>query len=78
MPALALILAYMFGFRGANLGILVILSAMPSSVSSYVMALEMDADEELSAATIGVSTLVSVVTITLIQYFMQANFQVQA
>jgi hypothetical protein len=77
MPALAFVLAYyLFGFRGVDLGISVILCAMPSSVSSYVMAMEMEADEELSAATIGVTTIISVITISVIQYFLKVNFQV--
>lgn len=75
MPSIAFLLAwFVFGFRGVDLGMSVIITAMPSSVSSYVMALEMGADEELSAAIIGITTLVSVVTISLIQYFLVSNF----
>ncbi len=75
MPAIAFILAwFVFNFRGTDLGMSVILTAMPSSVSSYVMAFEMGADEELSAAIIGVTTLASVVTISVIQYVLKLNF----
>lgn len=75
MPAIAFLLAwYVFNFRGVDLGMSVILTSMPSSVSSYVMAFEMGADEELSAAIIGVTTLVSVVTISLIQYALKLYF----
>lgn len=75
MPAIAFVLAwFVFNFRGVDLGMSVILTAMPSSVSSYVMALEMGADEELSAAIIGITTLVSVVTISLVQYLLMTNF----
>ena len=75
MPAIAFVLAwFVFNFRGVDLGMSVILTAMPSSVSSYVMALEMGADEELSAAIIGITTLGSVVTISLIQYLLKLHF----
>ena len=75
MPVIAFILAwFVFNFRGVDLGMSVILTAMPSSVSSYVMAFEMGADEELSAAIIGITTLASVVTISVIQYFMKLYF----
>ncbi len=75
MPLIAFILAwFVFNFRGVDLGMSVILTAMPSSVSSYVMALEMGADEELSAAIIGITTLISVVTISIIQYFLKLYF----
>jgi len=75
MPAIAFILAwFVFNFRGVDLGMSVILTSMPSSVSSYVMAFEMGADEELSAAIIGTTTLVSVVTISMIQYLLKLHF----
>lgn len=75
MPVIAFLLAwFVFNFRGVDLGMSVILTAMPSSVSSYVMAFEMGADEELSAATIGITTLVSFVTISLLQYYMKLYF----
>ena len=74
-PVLAFILAFfVFGFRGTNLGISVLLLAMPTSVSSYVMACEMDTDEELMATIIGFTTFMSVLSISLIQFILQAYF----
>jgi predicted permease len=68
MPLLAYILArFMFHFTGENLGLSVILTATPTSVSSYIMAAEMDADEEFMAASIGFTTFASVLTISLIK-----------
>lgn len=75
MPVLAFFLAYfLFDFRSTDLGMSVILTATPTSVSSYIMACEMDTDEELSATTIGFTTFISVITISLIQYVLKNYF----
>ncbi len=75
MPLIAFVIGYyIFKFEGLDLGLCVILTAMPSSISSYVMALEMDTDEELSASIIGFTTLISVVTVSIIQYFLKLYF----
>lgn|GEM_PF-1346419 len=69
MPVIAYFIAY-FGFnlRGTDLGMSVILTAMPSAVSTYVMAAEMETDAELAATVIGFTTFLSVVTISIIQF----------
>jgi predicted permease len=71
MPIIAYLLAY-FGFhlRGTDLGMSVILTAMPSAVSTYVMAAEMETDAELAATLIGFTTFLSVVTISIIQFIL--------
>ncbi len=75
MPAIALFMAlYVFKFSGVDVGTSVILTAMPTSVSSYIMASEMGADEELSANMIGVSTFLSVVTISIVQFILRTYF----
>ncbi len=71
-PIVAFSLAYFaFGLRGTDLGISILLVAMPSSISSYVMACEMDTDEDLMATIIGVTTFVSVLSISITQYILQ-------
>lgn len=71
MPLIGFILAYyVFGFTGENLGLSVILTATPTSVSSYIMASELDADEEFMANSIGFSTFASVLTISLIKFLL--------
>ncbi len=67
-PIVGLALGMAFGFTGEDLGICMLFGAMPSAVSSYVMAKEMGADEELCAATIGFTTLVSIVTISAFKF----------
>jgi predicted permease len=69
MPVIAYLLAYfVFNLRGTDLGMSVILTAMPSAVSTYVMAAEMETDAELAATVIGFTTFLSVVTISVIQF----------
>jgi predicted permease len=75
MPLVALVTAwFLFGFRGTDLGMSIVLLATPSSVSSYVMACEMEADGELSAAIIGFTTFLSVLTISIIQLVLKTYF----
>lgn len=69
LPAIAFAVSYFaFGLRGDDLALNLVLTAMPASVSSYIMACEMDTDEELMASIIGLTTIVSVVTVSLLQW----------
>ncbi len=71
MPVIAYFIAYhVFHLKGTDLGLSVMITAMPSAVSTYVMAAEMNTDAELSATIIGFTTFLSVVTISLIQFFL--------
>jgi predicted permease len=72
MPVVAFVLGYfIFKFRGIELGLTVMLPAMPTSVSSHIMAIEMDTDDKLMATAIGFSTFASVVTVSVLQYFLK-------
>jgi predicted permease len=71
MPFAAYLLAfYVFGFTGEDLALAVILTATPTSVSSYIMAAEMGADEEFMATSIGLTTFASILTISLIRFLL--------
>jgi predicted permease len=71
MPVIAYFLAYYaFHLRGVDLGLSVMITAMPSAVSTYVMAAEMNTDADLAATIIGFTTFLSVVTISVIQFFL--------
>ena len=59
---------YIFGLVGADLGLGVVLLGTPVAVSSYVFAREMGADENLMASCIGISTILSIFTLPLINY----------
>lgn len=63
IPAVMLTLAYLLGFRGQQMCALMVLFAAPVAVSSYPMAVAMDADGELAGQLVAFSTLFSLVTI---------------
>ena len=58
-PALMVGLAYLAGFTGMSLGIVLLLSIAPTAAASYVMVRNMGGDHRLAASSIAVSTLVS-------------------
>ena len=57
--------AFLFGFRGYDLGILFILFACPTAIASFIMAEAMGSNSKLAANILLMTTLVSLVTITL-------------
>ncbi len=66
IPAVCLSLAaFVFGFRGAELAILLALFASPAAVSSYTMAVEMGGDEDLAGQLVMFGTTASVLTMFL-------------
>lgn len=58
-PALLVSMAYLAGFRGMNLGIVLLLSIAPTAAASYVMVRNLGGDHRLAASIIAVTTLVS-------------------
>jgi predicted permease len=74
-PALAFLLSwFVFGLRGTDLSVNLVLTAMPTSVSSYIMACEMDTDEELMASIIGLTTFASILTVSLLQWALASGW----
>jgi predicted permease len=64
IPGICLSLAaFVFGFRGAELAVLIALFASPTAVSSFPMAVEMGSDEELAGQLVMFSTAFSVLTV---------------
>ncbi len=64
LPAAALGLgAYVFGFRGVELAILISLFASPSAVSSFTMAQQMGGDDELAGQLVMFGTVASIFTV---------------
>ena len=55
--------AYFLGFQGQQMCALMVLFAAPVAVSSYPMAVALDADGELAGQLVAFSTLFSLVTI---------------
>ena len=62
-PAIFVTIAYYIGFRGDKLGVLLVLFASPTAISSFVMAEAMDNDGDLAANIIILTTLFAVLTI---------------
>ncbi len=56
--------AYLFGFRGYDLGILFILFACPTAIASFSMAEAMGSNSKLAANILLMTTLASLITIT--------------
>ena len=63
IPALVILAAYSFGFRGAELGALFSMVAPSVAVSSYSMAQQYDCNYELAGQLVFVSTMFSPFTI---------------
>lgn len=70
LPAVFLPLAIKLGFRQSELVAILIMVGSPTTVASYVMARNMQADGPLTANTVLLSTVLSSVTITLWLFLM--------
>ena len=66
LPTITFLLAMAFGIEGHSRLILLVLSATPTAVASYVMAKELDGDEALAAGSIILSTALSVVSLAVV------------
>ena len=65
MPITAVIVAYLFGFRGSDLTIIMILNALPMAVGAYVMQAELGGDTYIGASTLMITMTLSALTLTL-------------
>lgn len=65
LPAIATSGAWMFGFRGAELGILFLYFASPTAAASFVMARAVNSNHQLAAAIIVITTLMAALSINL-------------
>ena len=57
---------YGFGFRGSLLVACIISASAPVAASSTMFSVKFHLDPELSAGTVAVSTLISIITMTLV------------
>ncbi|OOE96900.1 AEC family transporter [Salinivibrio sp. IB643] len=64
-PLLFTLFAYYFGFRGVELGVLFFMNAAPVAAASYAMVLTSGGDTTLCANLIGLTTLLSSLTVCL-------------
>lgn len=63
LPALSILAAVAMGFRGVELGVIMICFGAPTAVSSYNMTREIGGDEELAAGIVVVDTALSALTL---------------
>lgn len=63
IPAVMITIGYFCGFRGPEMGIILILFGTPSAVSSYIMAKNMKSDHELAGQILLLTTLLCLVTL---------------
>jgi len=62
-PLIAILLAYLIGFRESELGIIFVLFSSPTAIASFIMAKAMGSDSELASSIVVTTTLMSVFTI---------------
>lgn len=63
LPAAAVIVGILLGFRNVELGMILILFGSPTAVSSYIMAKNMDSDAKLAAQILLISTVLCAFTL---------------
>lgn len=63
--------AYAFGFRGVELGCLVLMFASPTAAASYVMVRSIGGNHQLAANIIALTTLVSLFTVSIAIYLLK-------
>jgi predicted permease len=71
LPILSTAGAFVFGFRGADLGVLFLYFASPTAAASFVMAKAANGNHELAAAIIVITTLVAAITTNIGIVFLQ-------
>lgn len=71
--ALFMPLAIQMGFRNSYIVALLVMMGSATTVSSYVMAINMDHKGELSAAVVSLTTLVSAFTLTMWLFIMKSH-----
>ncbi|WP_137889354.1 AEC family transporter [Pseudomonas sp. 2FE] len=62
LPLLCTLGAFLYGFRGAELGILFLYFASPTAAASFVMVKAVNGNQELAAAIIVITTLAAALT----------------
>lgn len=71
MPAIVAILAYVFGFRGVELGCLILMFASPTAAASFVMVRSIGGNHMLAANIIALTTLISLFSVSIAIYLLK-------
>jgi malate permease and related proteins len=70
-PAIAWLVTIVLGIDGLTAAALIVSSAVPTSLSSVLLAVEFDNEAEFASQAVFVSTVLSVFTVTLVIYLLQ-------
>ncbi|MFC6334573.1 AEC family transporter [Paenibacillus septentrionalis] len=73
-PVLAWLVVTLLGIEGLTAAALIVSSAVPTSLSSVLLAVEFDNEKEFASQAVFVSTLISIVTVTVVIFAL--NLQV--
>ncbi|GGD75369.1 AEC family transporter [Paenibacillus nasutitermitis] len=65
-PLLALLVVWMLGIEGIMAKALIVSSAVPTSLSSVLLAVEFDNEPEFASQVVFVSTVLSIITVTFV------------
>ncbi|MCL2415684.1 MAG: AEC family transporter [Defluviitaleaceae bacterium] len=68
LPLIATVTAYLVGFRGDNLTILMIMAGVPSAVAGYTMVEQLGGDGRTASSVVVFSTLLSAISLTIFIY----------
>jgi malonate transporter len=71
MPVLVSITAYLLGFRGVELGCLILMFASPTAAASFVMVRAIGGNHMLAANIIALTTLISLFTVSIAIYLLK-------
>jgi len=71
LPTIMVLIALLFGFSSMELGVIFLLFGVPTAISSYIMAKEMNSDYELAGQILLLTTLFGVFTLFLGVFIMK-------
>ncbi len=70
-PVLGFLVVFMLGLEGIVAKALILSCAVPTSLSSVLLAIEFDNEKEFASQTVLASTILSIVTITVVVYLLR-------
>ncbi|MDO4733286.1 MAG: AEC family transporter [Bacillota bacterium] len=76
LPILALLIAWLLGFRGMDLAVLMVLFGAPASVSSFAMAHQMGGDHRMASMIVVFSNVLCIFTIFAFVFFLRLMGQI--
>ncbi len=72
-PLLAWLIVWLMGLDKLTAAALIVSSAVPTSLSSVLLAVEFDNESEFASQSVFVSTILSIITVTAVIFFLKLN-----